>query len=282
MLSLLKKALVVSLLTLGTISTFAVETIKPIKVLLVVGGCCHDYATQKDLLKAGIESRINAEVEIAYNDTKDTKPIFEIYKKSDWANAYDVIIHDECAADITDPSYVENILKAHRDGKPAVNLHCAMHSYRWGNYKEPVTEGTDNAHWFEMIGLQSSGHGPKLALNISFFNQESPITKGFTDWTTFPNEELYNNIKIFNINPLVRGSQIVKDKKTDVESKVESIIAWTNLYGPNKTRIFSTTLGHDSKTVADDRYLDFVTRGLLWSVNHLTADGKPEKGYEKK
>ena len=208
--------------------------------------------------------------------------IFEIYKKSNWAESYDVIIHDECAADITDPVYVETILKAHRDGKPAVNLHCAMHSYRWGNYKEPITEGADNAHWFEMIGLQSNGHGPKLALNISFFNQESPITKGFTDWTTFPNEELYNNVQIFKIEPLVRGSQMVKDKKTGVESKVESIIAWTNLYGPNKTRIFSTTLGHDSKTVADERYLDFVTRGLLWSVNHLTSEGKPENGYDKK
>ncbi len=282
MLSLVKKTIAVCLIAFCTITSFAEETTKPIKVLLVIGGCCHDYATQKDLIKNGIESRINATVEIAYNDTKDTKPIFEAYKKANWANAYDVIIHDECAADITDPAYVDNILKAHRDGKPAVNLHCGMHSYRWGNYKEPVTEGADNAHWYEMIGLQSNGHGPKLALSISFFNQESPITQGLTDWTTFPNEELYNNVKIFQITPLVRGSQMVKDKKTGVESKVESIIAWTNLYGPNKTRIFSTTLGHDSKTVADDRYLDFITRGLLWSVNHLSPDGKPEAGYGKK
>ena len=282
MLSLVKKTIAVCLIAFCTITSFAEETTKPIKVLLVIGGCCHDYATQKDLIKNGIESRINATVEIAYNDTKDTKPIFEAYKKANWADAYDVIIHDECAADITDPAYVDNILKAHRDGKPAVNLHCGMHSYRWGNYKEPVTEGADNAHWYEMIGLQSNGHGPKLALSISFFNQESPITQGLTDWTTFPNEELYNNVKIFQITPLVRGSQMVKDKKTGVESKVESIIAWTNLYGPNKTRIFSTTLGHDSKTVADDRYLDFITRGLLWSVNHLSPDGKPEAGYGKK
>ena len=282
MLSLVKKTIAVCLIAFCTITSFAEETTKPIKVLLVIGGCCHDYATQKDLIKNGIESRINATVEIAYNDTKDTKPIFEAYKKANLADAYDVIIHDECAADITDPAYVDNILKAHRDGKPAVNLHCGMHSYRWGNYKEPVTEGADNAHWYEMIGLQSNGHGPKLALSISFFNQESPITQGLTDWTTFPNEELYNNVKIFQITPLVRGSQMVKDKKTGVESKVESIIAWTNLYGPNKTRIFSTTLGHDSKTVADDRYLDFITRGLLWSVNHLSPDGKPEAGYGKK
>lgn len=282
MFSFLKKIIPACLVALASITSLAEETTKPIRALLVIGGCCHDYATQKDLIKNGIEARINATVEIAYNDTKGTKPIFEIYNKPNWADAYDVIIHDECAADVTDPAYVGNILKAHRDGKPAVNIHCAMHSYRWGNYKEPVTEGADNAQWFEMIGLQSTGHGPKLALNVNYFNQESPITQGLTDWTTIPNEELYNNVKIFQITPLVRGSQMVKDKKTGEEKKVEAIIAWTHLYGPNKTRIFSTTLGHDSQTVADDRYLDFITRGLLWSVNKIAPDGKPAAGYGKK
>jgi hypothetical protein len=123
MLSLYKKTIAVCLMAFCAITSFAEETTKPIKVLLVIFGFVHDYATQKDLIKNGIEARINATVEIAYNDTKDTKPIFEAYKKSNWADAYDVIIHDECAADITDPTYVENILKAHRDGKPAVNLH---------------------------------------------------------------------------------------------------------------------------------------------------------------
>jgi hypothetical protein len=34
--------------------------------------------------------------------------------------------------------------------------------------------------------------------------------------------------------------------------------------------------------VADARYLDLVTRGLLWATNHLTDDGKPAPGYEAK
>lgn len=271
-----------TILILGLTSLGVAAETKPIKVLLVIGGCCHDYAAQKDLLKNGIEARINAQVVVAYDDTKGTKPDFAVYKNPQWAEPYDVIIHDECAADITDPVAVENILKAHREGKPAVNLHCAMHSYRWGNFKEPVKLGDDNSHWYEMIGLQSTGHGPKLALDINFFNQESPITKGLTNWTTFPNEELYNNVQIFEINPLVRGSQMVTDKKTGQVNKVEAVVAWTNFYGPKKTRIFSTTLGHDSKTVADDRYLDFITRGLLWSVDKLDAQGSPVTGYSVK
>jgi hypothetical protein len=34
--------------------------------------------------------------------------------------------------------------------------------------------------------------------------------------------------------------------------------------------------------VADARYLDLVTRGLLWATGHLTDDGKPAAGYEAK
>ena len=31
---------------------------------------------------------------------------------------------------------------------------------------------------------------------------------------------------------------------------------------------------------SDPRYLDLVTRGLLWTTGHLTEDGKPAAGYE--
>ena len=37
----------------------------------------------------------------------------------------------------------------------------------------------------------------------------------------------------------------------------------------SKTKVFATTLGHNNATVGDARYLDFVTRGLLWSVDKL-------------
>ena len=69
----------------------------PLKVLLIAGGCCHDYAGQKDLLKAGIESRLNARVDIEYTPDKSTKAVFPRYLEADWAAGYDVILHDECS-----------------------------------------------------------------------------------------------------------------------------------------------------------------------------------------
>ncbi|MFM9146530.1 MAG: ThuA domain-containing protein [Verrucomicrobiota bacterium] len=265
---------------------------KPLEVLLVLGGCCHDYATQKDQIKKGVEARLNARVTVEFVDVNDkaftdkkTRPVFEVYKKADWGRAYDVVIHDECAADITDQAYVNNILDAHRNGLPAVNLHCAMHSYRWGNFGSPVTRGDDNAHWYEFIGLQSTGHGPQAPIDVQYTDAASPITKGLQGWTTI-NEELYNNVQILDAKELAKGNQKVPEKK-DKKGKVtpaketSAIVAWTNLYGPKKTRVFSTTLGHNNGTVGDERYLDLICRGLLWSVGKLGDDGKPAEGYGK-
>ena len=275
----------------GLTSTLSAEQ-KPLRVLVVAGGCCHDYGAQKDILKKGIEARLNATVEVAYVDIKAsdfkgkaTQPVFEIYKNADWAKNFDVVVHDECAADITDQTYVANIVNAHRNGLPAVNLHCAMHSYRWGNFKEPVKSGSDNASWYEMLGLQSTGHGAQLPIAITFTDKENPIVKGFADWTTI-NEELYNNVQVLTGKGLANGTQKVpekKDKKGKVTPAQENttIVVWTNEFGPKKTRIFSTTIGHNNATVEDARYLDLVTRGLLWSVGKLEADGKASAGFGK-
>jgi type 1 glutamine amidotransferase len=253
---------------------------EPLEVLLVAGGCCHDYATQTRLLKAGIEERVRANVTVASNPDTSTKARFEVYEQDGWADAYDVIIHDECSADVTDGPYVKRILDAHRAGKPAVNIHCAMHSYRWGEFRKPVEAGGDNAGWYEMIGLQSTGHGPQFPIAVAY--EDHAITKGLADWTTI-NEELYNNIQVMpSAKPLALGAQSLPAPKNQPAAKpveAKAVVAWTNEYGPNKTRIFSTSLGHNSDTVGDDRYLDLVCRGLLWATGKLAADGTPAAGY---
>jgi type 1 glutamine amidotransferase len=245
-----------AIFSIGTAAAFAADAPKPIKALLVTGGCCHDYATQKDILKAGLEKRLNIVVDQLHTKDKSTGARFPEYEKPDWAAGYDVIIHDECSADVKDVPYVENILKAHKEGVAAVNLHCAMHCYR---------TGTDM--WFEYLGLESRNHGPQQPIDITFTNTEHPITKGMANWTTIK-EELYNNIKVWpDAVPLFKGKQ----------GNTETIIGWTHQYG--KSRVFSTTLGHNNETVADDRYLELVARGVLWAVDKIEADGKPKAGY---
>jgi type 1 glutamine amidotransferase len=237
---------------------------KPIRALLVIGGCCHDYAKQKEILTKGISARANVQWAISYDPDKGTKHINPIYEKPDWAKGFDVIVHDECCSDVKDLAVIDRILQPHRDGLPSVVLHCGMHCYR--------TEGWNNGKttpWFEFTGLPSTGHGPKTPIAIAFTDKESPITKGLADWTTI-NEELYNNSVgklVETARPLARGKQTVKNKDGK-ESTSDYVVAWTNAYN-GKTRVFATTLGHENTTVEDARYLDLVTRGLLWSVGKL-------------
>ncbi|MGI9470028.1 MAG: ThuA domain-containing protein [Rubripirellula sp.] len=264
------------------------EASPPLKVLLVAGGCCHDYTSQTKLLKEGIESRINADVTVVLSPSTSTETTFEIYESDDWAKGYDVVIHDECSANVTEKPYVKRILDAHRNGVPAVNLHCAMHSYRWGNFREPVEPGADNAGWYEMIGVQSSGHGPKSPIDVIYSDAEHPITKGLENWTTI-DEELYNNIRVYaGTSVLVKGDQMMapnrKALKQNPDAKPKeatAVIAWTNEFGPNKTRVFSTSLGHQNDTVADAKYMDFVVRGLLWATDNLSDDGEAAKAFAK-
>lgn len=226
---------------------------RPLKALLITGGCCHDYAKQKELLKAGLEARARVVVDLVHSDDRSTKARFAIYEKENWAAGYDVVIHDECSSDVKDLPYVDNILKAHREGVAAVNLHCAMHCYRTG--KED---------WFRFVGLQSTGHGPQKPIDVTFVDREHPITKTLGNWRTV-NEELYNNIRLFDTaHPLARGAQ-------DTGKKIDDfVVVWTNQFG--KGRVFSTTLGHNNETVGDPRYLDLVARGLLWACEKLDTD----------
>lgn len=280
------RALVLGAALLAAVAAPAADAAKPLRVLLVAGGCCHDYAAQTQILEKGIEARVRADVEVVFNPDKSTKATFEIYGNPDWASGYDVVIHDECSADVTDPAYVERILAAHRRGTPAVNLHCAMHSYRWGDFRQAVATGADNGGWFEMLGLQSTGHGPQQPIEIVFADRAHPVVQSLTDWKTI-NEELYNNIQVLpTAKVLATGRQLVppkpkKDEPADPAAKpteASAVVVWTNEYGPNKTRVFSTTLGHNNDTVADDRYLDLVTRGLLWAAGKLGDDGAPAPG----
>nr|HZV33750.1 ThuA domain-containing protein [Verrucomicrobiae bacterium] len=147
-----------------------------------------------------------------------------------------------------------------------------------GNPNDPVTLGTPHGLWFEYLGLRSSGHGQQLPISITFIDPSSPITKGMSDWTTI-HEELYNNKQLFDkTHPLARGKQTVKHKD-GTEQVDDYVVVWTNEYGPKKTRVFCTTIGHNNETVSDPRYLDLVTRGVLWATGHLRKDGKPAKGY---
>ena len=230
---------------------------KPVRALLICGGCCHDYESQKGLIKNALEQHAHIEVTVVHQGGTGTSAEIELYKNPKWADDFDVILHDECFSDDKDPAWLAKILAPHRAGKPAVMIHCAMHCYRVGN-----------DDWFELCGVTSRGHGPHYPHEVRNVRAEHEIMKGFGAAWANPAGELYRIEKFW---PTATPLGTAKDR----ENGQDQVCVWTNDY--RGTRVFGTTLGHHNETVEDPVFVRMLTRGTLWAAGKLTEEYlKPE------
>jgi type 1 glutamine amidotransferase len=220
----------------------------PIKVLLVIGGCCEDYITQRETLKNGIEKRAYASVTIAFlpQTAKDYKDSY--FLNSRYADSYDIVVNSICYSQVLDTNFINSALAPYKKGKPSVLLHCSFHTF--GKASIPA--------WSAFCGIRSTAHGDMQPIALSYLDTLHPITRGLPEWTSIP-EELYNNEKGLwpTAYPLARGKQ----------GSASAVICATNEY--QGARVFGLSLGHHNETVADNRYLNLVTRGLLWACDKL-------------
>ena len=174
-----------------------------------------------------------------------------------------MIIHDECSSNVKDLAVIDRILAPHRDGLPAVLLHCGMHSYRSEGYPTAVTP------WFEFTGLQSTGHGPQAPIDISFVAPRQPDHQGPGELDDDQRRAVQQQRRQAARHGHGPGPRQADDQEQARARRRRNdyVVAWTNNY--SGTKVFATTLGHNNQTVADPRYLDLVTRGLLWSCGKL-------------
>lgn len=228
-------------------STNKAKVDKPIKALLVTGGCCHDYARQKLILSRGISARANVVWTVAHQGGTTTNTPIPLYDDPDWSDGFDIVVHNECFSHVTDKDFVENIVKPHREGLPAILIHCAMHCYRTG----------DN-QWFDFVGMQSPGHGPHYSYTVDNVKPDHPIMADFGKTFVAPKGELYHSIKLFDTATALGQANRQSDGNPQT-------CVWTNQY--EKGRVFATTIGHYNETMVEPKYLDMVTRGLLWACN---------------
>lgn len=240
--------------------SFNAAAAKPLRALLITGGCCHDYINQKVILSKGISERANVTFEIMHEGGTAGDHKVAVYREKNWADKYDVILHNECFGKVLDVEFINAMARAHQGGTPAVVIHCAMHSYR--------RAGTDE--WRKVLGVTSMRHQQKTSVDVKNLKPGHPIMKGFPkSWKT-PNGELYEIEKVWDTcTPLAEayGSR----------TKKNHACVWINEFG--KGRTFGTTLGHHNETMDNDTYLSLVTRGLLWACGKLDADGEPKAGY---
>ena len=237
------------------------DSTKPLRVLLITGGCCHDYAHQARRLVEGSTERAHVEWTVEHDPRRGTKGKIDLYDDPKWAEAYDVVVHNECFAGTSDPEYIRKITSAHKAGAPAVVVHCAMHTYR----------GTKIDDWREFLGVTSRRHEHQSEYPIDVTEPDHPVMADFPkDWKS-PKDELYVIEKVWP------KTTVLATAKSERSGKSHAAF-WVNQYG--KARVFGTTFGHGNVTFDDAVFLDTVTRGLLWAAGKLGEDGRPIEGYE--
>lgn len=239
---------------MGATVSVAAEAGKPLEVLYITGGCCHDYDGQKKVIADGLAARARVKMTVVHEGGSSTDHKVSIYSKPDWAKGYDVVFHNECFANVKDLDFVKGIIAEHKKGVPAVMMHCAMHCYR---------TGTED--WFELCGIKSPGHGAHYEYTANLIT-DHPVLKGLPKEWQLPKEELYYCDKLFpSATPLAEAMSR--------ERKSNQTVVWTNDY--HGTRVFGTTIGHYTETVKTPEFLDLVTRGTLWAAGKLQNDGTP-------
>lgn len=244
------------------ISPCLAEEAKPIKALMICGGCCHDYENQKKIVADAISSRANVVFDVVHEGGDQRTHQVSVYSKPEFWKGYDVIVHNECFGQVADVAFVEKIANAHLvHGVPAVMLHCSTHSYR----------AAKTMAWRETLGMTSSYHEKNRDLTIRTVATDHPIMTGVPAEWLDPRDELYVAEKFWpSATPLAVAY--------GVETKRDHPVIWLNNAG--KAKVFATTLGHNNSTMQNAVWQEIVARGLLWSVDKLDADGSPKPGYE--
>jgi uncharacterized protein len=219
-----------------------------INALIVSGGCCHDYPGEARVMMDAIGRALPVDWTVVVQGGRGTRGSMPVYASPDWARRFDIVVHNECLADVDDPAYIRQITAAHRNGPPAIVIHCAMHSYRAATIDD----------WREFLGVTSRQHTKPFNIPVKIAAKDHSVMKGFKeDWVT-PVDELYVIEKIWPHTTALATAVSPEDKK-------EYPLVWASEYG-GTTRVFGTTLGHGDATWADPVYQELLTRGFKWAV----------------
>lgn len=220
----------------------------PLRVLLVTGGCCHDYTFQtKQFIEAAKKRGVDVDWTVVNEGGKKTFAQIDLYKDANWATGYDVIVHNECFAKTSDPEYIRSITQAHQAGANSVVIHCAMHTYREAKIDD----------WREFLGVTSRHHEHKSNYPVVVTDKEHWITQAIPEGYKTPMDELYIIEKVWPKTKVLATSVSEKTNKTQP-------VFWTNEYG--KARVFGTTYGHSNETFSDEVFLEVIVRGLQWAA----------------
>src|SRR5579863_2094338 len=178
----MKRLCILLVLCLGA-ATFGQQQPKPLRALMFVGGCCHDYKTMPRYLADKVGALANVTFDI--RPMENAGQMAAAFADPKFGEGYDVIIYDICFGEAWKDGDYDGALNAAAKGKPAVFIHCSMHTYRPPrNAKDPqlkAREAIADAKWHALVGMDSRVHDKFEGFSTEKVSKDSPILKGFPD-----------------------------------------------------------------------------------------------------
>lgn len=247
---------------------------EPVEVLYIthLPGRYHDYKAQMEAFKKHVPRF--TEVEVTYRAGNHDETV-AFLKQPDFARDHDIIIYNLCMAHSYDTDQAYNmIVQTTEKGKPAILLHCAMHTF-WATFGKPGSREAENTprlktewrakhprldfpDWSAFSGLDTKRHDKQRELKVFRAKPVHPIVKDFQSEWTIKKDELYVNMDFKSTATPVLKARSVQDKK-------EHVLAWVNQAG--KGKVFGITLGHGMETFSDPDY----HRVLANAIEFLTG-----------
>jgi type 1 glutamine amidotransferase/nicotinamidase-related amidase len=159
-------------------------------------------------------------------------------------------------------------------GKPLVGIRTACHAWSLRNdeqTKKLLADG--HAEWpefdAEVIGGNYTGHhGNDIKSTIAPADgaKDHPILRGIEVADFVGNGSLYRVQPLKSTTtPLLIGA---------IPNQEPEPVAWTNLSGPQKTRVFNTSLGHP-EDFTNPHFRKLLTNGIFWSLEPHYAGSPP-------
>lgn len=224
-----------------------------VKVLLISGGCCHDYGNQKQIISDGLSNSVGGIdwTILQYGDSRDVKA--DIYRSEDWIKGFDIVVHNECFGGITDGEFVKGIVQAHKKhGIPAMVVHCSMHSYR----AAPTADV-----WREFLGVTSRRHEKSkqsMLVEPTDAGKQHPILASLSgdNWETV-NGELYIIEKVWP------GATVLAFAHSNETNKDEPVIWINEVEG---VKVFGISIGHHNETMLDPQWQAIFAAGYRWAT----------------
>jgi hypothetical protein len=225
---------------------------KPLRGMLVTGGCCHDYDAQRVLVTEGLSQRLGPIEWTVHQYEKERTTRATIYDTPDWAAGFDFVVHNECFGEMRDPALIRSIIEGHKkSGAAAILVHCSMHSYR-------NSEVADE--WRQFIGVTSTYHEKgkrSLAVIPTEAGKAGKLVAGLGDVWNTPNGELY-------IIKQVWPGTTVLAQAYSTEEKADQPVIWQR--ESDGVRVFATTLGHHNEEVRSETWQAIVAAGTKWAI----------------